>query len=272
MADMTDEQKRAAAGTCAFLMLTAVATAAFILNLFSFSSCKFATRLVNLNGVPIDEACDNLGLAEQYAHVCDSLLGDTQVGFFGFEVDVANETTCYDYTISTPWGYANPYFDTKFNSSKALIITAACLGGISWVILMMASCCQLDRKKMKFMASFFFLATLFQGLGLLFLASSACDVGFFAGYFPIYSNITHTDTVAGITCDLSTGAKCAISATVLYFLCNCLAGAAVPPEPIWVLRDQPNEEPAPRDAATEEAAPAAPAEEEDAAAAKAEEA
>jgi hypothetical protein len=233
-----DEQKSSMAGKCGFMMLSTVATAAWILNLYSLSSCNFAERYVTLSeGVTIDDACAQLGMDGTFGPVCDSLLTNTEVGFWGFEVTVpVDQRVCYGYTITMPWGYVDPYFDTKFNSARALIVTAATLGGAAWLTLMFSCCCRLDAAKMKCMGLYFSLAMLFQGLGLLFLSSSACNVGFFATYFPASSGIDTSGIVADIGCNMSTGAKCAISATVLYLLCNCLVGVAVPPEPILQVR------------------------------------
>ena len=37
----------------------------------------------------------------------------------------------------------------------------------------------------------------------------------------------------GVSCGLSTGSKLAISATVLWFVCNNMIPVAVVPEPLW---------------------------------------
>lgn len=235
--DMDEAAKRQVAGQCAFLMLSIVATASWICGLYSMSTCNFAERFVTLgDGLTPTEACADLGLNGSYAPVCDSLISNsTLVGFWGFEVTVpVNEQVCYGYTITMPWGYVNPYFDTKFNSARALIITANVLGGAAWFTLMFAACCKLDQAKMKCMGVYFSLACLFQGLGLLFLRSSACNVGFFATYFEGSGiDINTSDIVGTVSCGLATGAKLCISATVLYCCSNCLVGIAIPPEPVW---------------------------------------
>jgi hypothetical protein len=240
-----DDGKREVAGKCAFTMLSTVTTASWILGLYSLSSCDFAERFVTLDsGVTVDDACAQLGLdGAGFSAVCDSLLTNTQVGFWGFEVTVpVDQSVCYGYTITMPWGFVDPYFDTKFNSARALIVTANVLGGAAWFTLMFACCCKLDHAKMKCMGCYFILATLFQGLGLLFFDSSACNLGFFSGYFPEGSGVDTTGIVASVSCGLSTGAKCCISATCMYFLSNCLVGVVVPPEPVLQLRGAPAED------------------------------
>lgn len=252
MSNMDDDQKRAIAGKCAFTMLTTVSTAAWILSLYSLSSCQFAERFVTLDeGVTVDDACTQLGLETggSFGAVCNSLLTTAEVGFWGFEVTVpVNQRVCYGYTITMPWGYVDPFFDTKFNSARALIVTAAALGGAAWFTLMFACCCKLDHAKMKCMGCYFMLATLFQGLGLLFFQSSACNLGFFASYFPESSGVTTSGIVSSVSCGLSVGAKCCISATVLYFFSNCLVGVAAPPDPVLQLRGGHDDEPASRSA------------------------
>ena len=43
----------------------------------------------------------------------------------------------------------------------------------------------------------------------------------------------------GVSCGLSTGSKLAISATVLWFVCNNMIPVAVVPEPLWEGPPQP---------------------------------
>jgi hypothetical protein len=80
------------------------------------------------------------------------------------------------------------------------------------------------------------LACLFQGLSLLIFRSSICnDPGFFSVYFtgtndPIDGAV---NIVESISCGLSTGSKLAISATVLYFVCNSIVPMVFVPEPLW---------------------------------------
>lgn len=78
---------------------------------------------------------------------------------------------------------------------------------------------------------YFFMATLFQGLSLLIFRSSACDAGFFSGYFQNYPFDTE-DVVESVSCSLSTGSKLAVAAICLYTYCMCLVPKAVPPSPV----------------------------------------
>ena len=49
-----------------------------------------------------------------------------------------DQQVCYPYTLITPWGYVTPEMDTKFNSARALSITAIVLGGAAWFTLMVS--------------------------------------------------------------------------------------------------------------------------------------
>jgi hypothetical protein len=145
-----------------------------------------------------------------------------------------------------------PDFDTNFNSAVAFSVTATVLGAFAWFTLMFAGCCPISQPRLKGLACYFTLATLFQGLTLLILKSSICEVGFFEDYF---GEETTADVVEDVSCSLDTGSRLAIAATVLYFVCSCLIPGAVAPIPIGYNRawqgDTPQEE---------EGAPAAAAE------------
>lgn len=133
-------------------------------------------------------------------------------------------------------GYQTPDFDTKFNSARALSITAIILGGAAWFSLMLGSCCKLDQSKLRGLSCYFFLATLFQGLSLLMIRSNVCTPGFFNTYFTepgTAAPSTIPAWMAGVSCGLSKGSKLAISATVLWFVCNNMVHAAIVPDPLW---------------------------------------
>jgi hypothetical protein len=231
-----DAQKRAMVGKCAYNLLGIFVSAAWICGLYSMADCNFAERFVTLQGdLTVEEACDSLLMNGTYLPVCESLIeGPVYVGFWGFEVTVpVNQQVCYGYTITTPWGYVNPTFDTKFNSARALIVTSNILGGAAWLTLMFAGCCKVDQAKLKGISCYLFLAMLFQGLGLLFLQSSACSPGFYTDYFPADSGVEPTQIIQGVSCGLSTGAYLCISSTVLYFISHSLVGVSVVPDPFY---------------------------------------
>jgi hypothetical protein len=231
---MDDEQKRRAAGICAYNCLGLLTTAAFICAIYSYAFCDFAERYVTLQpGITIEEACTSTGFESTTdQQLCQALLNPHGVGFEGFWVTVpVNTQFCSSYTVATPRGFVTPEFDTKFNSARALSITGIVLGGAAWLTLMMASCCKLDQARMNGLACYFFLATLFQGLSLLLFRSNVCEPGFFSVYFSDSGETITPDFIQSVTCGLSTGSKLAIAATVLYFVCHSCIPAAIVPEP-----------------------------------------
>jgi hypothetical protein len=140
-------------------------------------------------------------------------------------------------------GYVTPEFDTKFNSAKALAITASVLGGFAWFTLMFTSCCPISQRRLKALSFYFFLATLFQGLTFLIMKSNVCSKGFFSAYLMTNGTLpaNFDDVIVDVSCSLDTGSKLSLSATVFYFLCNCLIPAAIAPKPIMYNQDLDNE-------------------------------
>ena len=153
----------------------------FICAICSYAYCDFVTRNVELNdGYTVDSVCSEFGAGGGQEDICTALLNEHGIGFDYFWVTVpVDQQLCYPYTLLTPSGYVTPSFDTKFNSARALCITAIVLGGAAWFTLMLGSCCKLDQAKLKGLACYFFLATLFQGLSLLIFRSNVCSPGFF---------------------------------------------------------------------------------------------
>lgn len=268
MDNLSNEDKRRVAGQCNFLLITLFATAAFICGIYGSSVCNFAARSLNFaEGVDSSTVCDQL-LLESNA-VCDTLVRDHGIGFYAWygttTQNIYGETAevCLSYTQYIPGvGYVTPAFDTKFNSAKALGITANVFGFMAWFTLMLSSCCPLTQQRLKGLSCYFFLATLFQGLTFLLWKSSACSVGFFSAYFPRESENFQEDVsnvVTGVTCGLAIGSKLAVSATVCYFMCMCLIPGAVAPGPVGYPADE--AEAAAEGAAAEEAAEEVEAEE-----------
>lgn len=242
MDDQNEDQKRRMAGMCCYNCLGLTATAAFICATMSYAYCDFLTRTVKLTeGNTVESVCASNGFDASLGSTCEALLNDHGVGFEGFWVTIPVDVqVCLAYTQPTPWGFQTPEFDTKFNSARALSITGIVCGGAAWFTLMLAGCCKLDQGKIRGLACYFFLATLFQGLSLLMLRSDICTPGFFAVYFtePGASSTTPA-WMEGVNCGLSRGSNLAIAATVLWFVCSNMLHAAVVPEPLWEGPPQP---------------------------------
>lgn len=67
------------------------------------------------------------------------------------------------------------------------------------------------------------------------MRSSICDKGFFSVY---YDDPAAEDLVESVDCGLSKGSNMAIAATVLYFVCQCMIPAAIPPSPVGLAPQQ----------------------------------
>ncbi|KAG7344629.1 hypothetical protein IV203_019040 [Nitzschia inconspicua] len=236
MDSMNSEEKKRSVGLCCFSLLGLVSTAAFICAVYSYAYCDFATRYIELTeGTDPNTVCETSGFSTDLQPVCEALIQTHGVGFEGFWVTVpVDQQVCFPYTQPTPIGIVTPTFDTKFNSARALSITGIVLGGAAWFTLMLASCCPLDQARMKGLSCYFFLATLFQGLSLLLFRSNVCDVGFFSAYFSS-STVDQVDFIESVSCGLSTGSRLAISATVLWFVCNSMVPMVVVPTPLTML-------------------------------------
>eukprot|EP00529_Nitzschia_sp_RCC80_P027393 CAMPEP_0113488334 /NCGR_PEP_ID=MMETSP0014_2-20120614/25965_1 /TAXON_ID=2857 /ORGANISM="Nitzschia sp." /LENGTH=255 /DNA_ID=CAMNT_0000382047 /DNA_START=263 /DNA_END=1030 /DNA_ORIENTATION=- /assembly_acc=CAM_ASM_000159 len=236
MDELDDAQKKQIAGKCCYNILTLLSTAAFICGMWGYSACNFNLRYVTLaQNQAVEDACANANIQPPFDTLCEKTTGTHGVGFEGWWVQT--DQVCYSYLQLAPNGlYVEPPLDTMFNSARALAITGLVFGGAAWFTLMMASCCMLDASKMRGVACYFFLACLFQGLSLLMFRSNICsDPGFFSVYLTgDAANQPAENIVESVSCGLSVGSKLAISATVLYFVCNSIVPMCIPPGPLYV--------------------------------------
>jgi hypothetical protein len=237
MVDFTEElsfkEKEAAVGKCAYALLTIFVTAGWICGMYASGHCNFVERVIKFeDGVTLDSFCDSLEASEYDIRLCQTVLRNHGVGFYSWYAKIpVDEHVCISYTLQTDEGWISPDFDTKFNSAAALAITANVLGAFTWFTLMFSSCCPVSQNRLKGMSFYMFLACLFQGLTLLIFRSDVCDKGFLLSYFPNASEGVK-DSIAEVSCELGTGSKLAIAATVFYFVCNKLAFIAVAPPPV----------------------------------------
>jgi uncharacterized protein YhhL (DUF1145 family) len=86
--------------------------------------------------------------------------------------------------------------DSKYKAARALGTTANVMGFIIWLVFIFTSCIPVPAPVFYFMSFLCILNCLFQGLVFLIFKSDICDAG----------------------CSLDTGGKCAIAATVFWFL------------------------------------------------------
>ncbi|KAL9178392.1 hypothetical protein ACHAXT_000039 [Thalassiosira profunda] len=125
--------------------------------------------------------------------------------------------TVYLVEACTPYsdfGDGTSYMDTHWNSARAFIIIPVVLGGISLIALFTTEMTSCRVPKLHCLNSLsYILACLFQGLSLLFLNSNACKDNLLVRSFEGSNGIEFQET-----CSMSTGAKCAIAATVFWLV------------------------------------------------------
>jgi hypothetical protein len=234
---LDDEMKRQVVGKCCFSILSLFSSAAFICGLFTTTYCDFLNRdIVFAPNFDRQSACLELDYEGTVLEpICDALLSKHGVGFYGWQATVpVDQEVCFSYTQLLPDGtYVTPEFDTKFNSAWAFAITANVFGAFAFFTIALSACCQLEQARLNGMTGYFFLACFFQGLSLLMLKSDICSPGFFAQYFRNSDVEGGVDSiVSDVECSLGTGAKFAITATVLYFVCNNITPLCVVPDTI----------------------------------------
>ena len=129
------------------------------------------------------------------------------------------------YQVSTCTGYSDDFdTDTSWVAARAFSTLVLILGGIALLIrLVTCCCCMIDKQSEnvpRVNGIIYLLVTLFQGLTLLILSSKLCQNN---------DDITKMENSNVIIysfpdkCNLSRGAKCIISATVLWFFAGILS-------------------------------------------------
>jgi len=259
-AELSDiDRKKRAQGVCCFNLLGLVATAAFICGIYSYAYCDFIARYVTLtpeytitgtDGTTTSDytkACNDLGYGSDdgsdsgsnnmSTEICSSLLQDHGIGFSYWQATIpVDKEVCFTYTQLTPWGFVTPEFDSAFNASKWFSIIGYVFGGAGWFSLTCSCICRMDQNRLKGIACYFMIATLFQGLSLIMFNSNVCSEGFFKSYFVSpdqQNNQTFIDeyqnVLESVSCTLSLGSKMAISATVLWAICSVMVPFSIVP-------------------------------------------
>lgn len=228
-----EEAKRISAGKSAYSFLVLLTSAALCCGLYANSYCSFAERKVTfVPGFNITEACSTFDLGDQYQPWCETLLSDHGVGFYGWYGTIPVDTqVCFPYTWYNPFifQYIQPELDTKFNTARVMAVLANVNAAMALFTFWFSGCCPLTQERFKGMASYFFLSCLFQGLTFLLFSSNVCESEFLQEYFP---NTDFGEVVAKVECKQSSGSRCAIAATVLYFFCMQLVPIAIVPRPL----------------------------------------
>lgn len=111
---------------------------------------------------------------------------------------------CFESTNGVNYDTRDFTGDEKFEAARALGTATLILGLIIWIFFLIAGCCRFGPKVFLGVGFLCFCNTIFQGLVFLVKKSEVCFEG----------------------CDLDTGGKCAISATVLWFVASLLCCAS----------------------------------------------
>jgi hypothetical protein len=121
------------------------------------------------------------------------------------------------YVAKTCIGFSDEVgLDATWKTAQAFAVLAFVFGFVAMILNCVAPVSDLSGKNLKVLAAFYMLVTLFQGLVLLQLSSDLCDNSF--------GGVLYEDE-----CDLSSGIKCTIAATVFYF-CAGVACCLSPPK------------------------------------------
>jgi hypothetical protein len=103
---------------------------------------------------------------------------------------------CFETSNGNLYDARDISFDDKFDAARALGVTTLCLGWIIVIFYLIAGCKRFPPNAFRFIGLLGICACIFQGLVFLVYKSYVCYGG----------------------CTLDTGGKCAISATVMWFL------------------------------------------------------
>mmetsp|Transcript_24847 Transcript_24847/g.42571 ORF Transcript_24847/g.42571 Transcript_24847/m.42571 type:complete len:262 (-) Transcript_24847:341-1126(-) len=207
--------------TCAQLLPGVLAALAFILSLFGSVYCKFLTFEATEGNSDNDTPALYFGIwYYQFWTVQQNNIQGTVI-----------LETCENY----PDGMM--YMDAKWKSARAFSALALIIGGVVTFWTILAWCLYPSKRTLQMGGILYMLVCLFQGLTLLFLDSNACHNN------TLMKNIQENDNEdngANVTysssCSMAAGARCAIAATVFWFLAAVAALKVDPPvrDPITV--------------------------------------
>jgi hypothetical protein len=124
---------------------------------------------------------------------------------------------CYQYPDGTG-------FDAKWKTAKAFVVMTGIIGGVMLFWSWLSPCFYVGMARWKRQAYVFLTMTLFQGLTLLFLSSSACKSN------PLIPTLAEDQAVFyESTCSFGWGTKTNIAAVVCWFVAGVLMLTLIPP-------------------------------------------
>ncbi|CAB9523210.1 expressed unknown protein [Seminavis robusta] len=223
-------------GQWIFTAIMLLSFAAFLLSLSAAGRCNFANRWLQFrDSYTVEDLCTSGSFVSQFEiETCFTIFRGHSVGFDHWSVTTDNGQVCLAYVLQVPLqGWVAPEFDNLFKSAYGFAILACVFGAFGLFTILCATCCPLAEERVRGMAGYFFLATICQGLAFLIFPSNVCQTQFFEQYYP---SIDVDPFVRGVKCDLGHGAKMAITAAVLYFVCMLLCPLASPIMPFGYKR------------------------------------
>ena len=131
--------------------------------------------------------------------------------------DVFIYTACSSYPDSVD-------IDASWKAARAFAVMGLIVGTIFFIINIVAACYPPDDSKV-IVGPGLVLSSLFTGLSLLFLQSNACNNNMMVQELSDPSSPVK-DIPFPESCSISTGAKCIISATLLYFVASVMSCSA----------------------------------------------
>jgi hypothetical protein len=124
---------------------------------------------------------------------------------------------CFQYPEGTE-------FDAKWKTAKSFAIITPIIGGFVLFWSWLAPCWYVGMQRWRKMAYVFLIMTLFQGLTLIFLSSSACKSN------PVISSLAQEESIFyQQECSFGWGTKVNIAAVVFWFIAGVLMLTIIPP-------------------------------------------
>ncbi|KAL7553910.1 hypothetical protein ACHAWF_017262 [Thalassiosira exigua] len=118
--------------------------------------------------------------------------------------------------------------DSKWRSAMAFSAMTLIIGGVVTFWALLAGCLYPSRGTYKAGGGLYMLCCLFQGLSLLLLNSNACHNNNLLGM--VQKQVPDASLAFPSSCSMAYGAKCAIAATVMWFVTAIAAITVEPPQ------------------------------------------
>lgn len=179
------------------------AAVAFILSIFGGVYCKFLS-FASSGGTPIT-LYFGIWYYQGWSVVDNNVQGTVIL------------ETCNNYPDGTS-------IDSKWKSARAFSMMALIIGGVVTFWALLAGCLYPSRGHYRTGGILYMLCCLFMGLSLLLLDSNACHNN------PFLADLQAESITFPSSCAMAAGAKCAIAATVMWFVAGVAALKAEPPQ------------------------------------------